>query len=60
VTRREPDSFARAEDLFDRQHSHCEAPWECHECGRRVCPRCEPSPAEFRFCAECADFGGAA
>jgi hypothetical protein len=41
-------------------HENCEAPWECQECGRDVCPRCDPSPAEFRFCVECDWFKGGA
>lgn len=42
----------------EQDHEHCEAPWECMECGRRVCPRCDPSPAEFKLCAECDWFRG--
>lgn len=38
---------------FDEEHENCEAPWYCKECERKVCPRCEPSPAEFELCAEC-------
>jgi hypothetical protein len=37
---------------LDGDHGQCEPSWEC-ECGRLVCPRCEPSPGEFRYCAEC-------
>ena len=35
------------------EHANCEAPWLCMKCDRPVCPRCEPSPAEPCFCAEC-------
>lgn len=42
-------------------HADCGPQWECWLCGRSVCTRCEPSPAEFAHCAECHDFiGGAA
>jgi hypothetical protein len=37
----------------DDPHYHCEPPWECLGCGRDVCPRCEPSPAEEELCADC-------
>ena len=40
-------------ELFDLAHVNCEAPWTCMACGRRVCPRCEPSPNEPELCAEC-------
>ena len=44
-------------ELFDRLHIDCEAPWRCMECDRPVCPRCDPSPKEPCFCAECVAFG---
>ena len=47
-------------ERFAAEHANCEAPWECAECGRPVCPRCDPSPAEFIRCAECDWFRGGA
>jgi hypothetical protein len=34
-------------------HDNCDTPWYCQGCEQPVCPRCEPSPAEYTLCAEC-------
>lgn len=44
---------AWSEDVWQERHGDCEAPWYCEKCERPQCPRCHPSPAEFRLCADC-------
>lgn len=39
-----------------RDHTACDTPWTCAQCQEPVCPRCDPSPAEYRLCAECEWF----
>ena len=46
-------------DVFAERHRDCEAPWFCERCERPQCPRCMPSPGEFKLCADC-DWGSAA
>lgn len=41
-------------------HENCDAPWMCEDCDRPVCPRCEPSPGEFKRCADCDWLNGGA
>lgn len=48
------------DERFAAAHRNCEAPWVCYSCGRKVCPRCDPSPGEFIKCAECDWFTGGA
>lgn len=45
-------------DVWQERHADCEAAWFCEKCEQPQCPRCHPSPAEFRLCAECSWFSG--
>lgn len=56
----DPMAVARAwsEDIWQEQHGDCEARWFCESCEQPQCPRCHPSPAEFRKCATCDWLGG--
>jgi hypothetical protein len=40
-------------------HRDCEASFDCLECGRPVCARCEDNPGAPSYCPEC-EWGGAA
>lgn len=53
-------AHAWSEDVFHERHRDCGHDWECVECGKRVCARCEVSPGEFQWCSDCDWFRGGA
>jgi hypothetical protein len=42
------------DDMFARAHADCGPYYDClGPCEERICPRCDPSPAEPSYCAAC-------
>jgi hypothetical protein len=41
------------DDMFAREHADCGPHYDCMVCEERTCPRCDPSPSEPSYCAEC-------